>query len=180
MPCCREEGYFYYSRTLEGQQYSVHARRRAPAGMGPPTGARQIVSILVLPSKLLRLRAFQPWHQGSYAARMQAWGLMGGCGRVPKWRHEEQTFDSLGVDHAEADAMDESAPEEVLLDENEEAKAYAFYSVGAAEVSPDQAMLAWGEDTVGGEKYALHVKDIASGRLLLSEPIQVLQTFPYK
>ena len=69
--------------------------------------------------------------------------------------------------------MDESVPEEILLDENREAQAHTFYSVGAAEVSPDQALLAWGEDTVGGEKYALHVKDLASGRRLLAEPIQV-------
>jgi hypothetical protein len=35
----------------------------------------------------------------------------------------------------EADAMDESLPEEVLLDANREAKAYEFYTVGEIEVS---------------------------------------------
>lgn len=68
--------------------------------------------------------------------------------------------------------MDESLPEEVLLDENSEAEQHSFYMVGGAEVSPDQALLAWAEDTVGGEKYTLHVKDIASGQRLLSRPIQ--------
>ena len=34
----REDGYFYYTRTLEGKQYSVHARRRVPDSLGAPTG----------------------------------------------------------------------------------------------------------------------------------------------
>lgn len=33
--------------------------------------------------------------------------------------------------------MDESVPEEVLLDENVEADKYSFYMVGGFEVSPD-------------------------------------------
>ena len=34
----REGKYFYYSKTLEGEQYRVSCRRRMPPGMGPPTG----------------------------------------------------------------------------------------------------------------------------------------------
>jgi hypothetical protein len=36
--------------------------------------------------------------------------------------------------------------------------------VGATETSPNQQLLAWTEDTVGGEKYTLHVKDLATGK----------------
>lgn len=32
------------------------------------------------------------------------------------------------------------------------------FQVDAVEVSPDQKLLAWAEDTVGGEKYTVHVK----------------------
>lgn len=35
---CRESNYFYYSKTLEGEQYRVSCRRRVPPGTGPPTG----------------------------------------------------------------------------------------------------------------------------------------------
>ena len=35
---CREGKYFYYSKTLAGEQYRVNCRRRMPPGMGPPTG----------------------------------------------------------------------------------------------------------------------------------------------
>jgi len=69
--------------------------------------------------------------------------------------------------------MDESCPEEVLLDENAESAKHSFYMTGDLEVSPDQTMLAWGEDTVGGEKFTLHVKDIATGKQLLQKPIEV-------
>ncbi|KAG2483154.1 hypothetical protein HYH03_017946 [Edaphochlamys debaryana] len=69
----------------------------------------------------------------------------------------------------ETDGVDESVPEEVLLDENarKEALGVSYYSVGGAETSPDQKLYAWAEDTVGGEKYTLHVKDIAKGTELM-------------
>ena len=57
------------------------------------------------------------------------------------------------------------APEEVLLDENarKEGGKFDFYSLGGLDVSPNQRLLAWSEDTVGGEKYTLHVKDLKTG-----------------
>jgi oligopeptidase B len=70
--------------------------------------------------------------------------------------------------------MDTSLPEEVLLDENAEAKPHKFYSVGGTEVSPNHKLLAYAVDTVGGEKYTLHVRDLATGKELLSRPIEVL------
>ena len=35
---CRRGGYFYYTRTLEGQQYQVYCRRKVSAGAGAPSG----------------------------------------------------------------------------------------------------------------------------------------------
>jgi len=98
----RRGGYYYYSRTLEGQQYRMYCRRRVPPGAKP-------------------------------------------------------------VD--EKDNMDESQPEEVLLDENlrKEQGGHTFYSVGCFEVSPDHKLLAWSEDTVGNERYTLRVKNLESG-----------------
>ena len=34
----RKHGYYYYTRTAEGQQYQVHCRRRVPPGAGPRAG----------------------------------------------------------------------------------------------------------------------------------------------
>lgn len=70
---------------------------------------------------------------------------------------------------SETDVMDESVAEEVLLDENERKKqlGVTYYSVSGCEVSPDQKLYAWAEDTVGGEKYTLHVKDLSTGTELI-------------
>lgn len=69
--------------------------------------------------------------------------------------------------------MDSSQTEEVLLDENAEAARFDFYMVGGLEHSPDHKLLAYAEDTSGGEKYTLHVKDIHNNREMLKEPIKV-------
>lgn len=62
------------------------------------------------------------------------------------------------------DTMD--APEEVLLDVNVLAAGKGFYRIGAFELSPDQQMLAYSEDTVGRMQYQIRVKNLATGELL--------------
>lgn len=44
--------------------------------------------------------------------------------------------------------------------------------VGRAVVSPDHRLLAYAVDTVGNERYALHVKDLATNRQVLARPIE--------
>lgn len=41
------------------------------------------------------------------------------------------------------------------------------------QVSPDHSRLAYAVDTVGGEKFTLHVVDLATGKELLTPPIAV-------
>jgi oligopeptidase B len=36
-PTHRYQGFYYYTRTEEGQQYALHCRRRVPPGLGPAT-----------------------------------------------------------------------------------------------------------------------------------------------
>ena len=38
MACFREGGFFYYTRTLEGEQYSVYCRRKVHGGAVGPSG----------------------------------------------------------------------------------------------------------------------------------------------
>jgi oligopeptidase B len=92
----REGRFYYYRRTVEGQQYPIRCRK--PAG---PDGAFR-----------------------------------------------------------------ESAPEEVLLDQNEMAKGLAFLSVGEFEVSDDDARLMYSTDTTGFRQYKLYVKDLKTGGAL--------------
>jgi len=59
-----------------------------------------------------------------------------------------------------------TGPEQVMLDLAELAHGHDFYDVGVLEVSPDNGLLAYAEDTVGRRQYTLRFKDLASGRLL--------------
>ncbi|MBV8587268.1 MAG: S9 family peptidase [Verrucomicrobia bacterium] len=61
---------------------------------------------------------------------------------------------------------DLTAPEEILLDENELARNSKFFELGTFEPSPDQQFLAYSVDTTGGEQYTLHIKDLRTGKLL--------------
>jgi oligopeptidase B len=63
-------------------------------------------------------------------------------------------------------ALDDKAPEEVLLDENELAKGLKFFSLGAFAVSDDANLLAYTTDTTGFRQYRLYVKDLRTMALL--------------
>jgi oligopeptidase B len=58
------------------------------------------------------------------------------------------------------------APEEVLLDANVLAEGHDYYQIGAMEVSPDSAWLAFCEDTVGRRQYTLRFKNLRTGEIL--------------
>ncbi|MBK6328337.1 MAG: S9 family peptidase [Chloroflexi bacterium] len=58
------------------------------------------------------------------------------------------------------------APEEILLDENALAVGEAYFRIGVTRISPDHRLLAYTTDTVGGERYTLQIKDLATGELL--------------
>ncbi len=58
------------------------------------------------------------------------------------------------------------AEEEVLLNVNEMAKEYNYYSVTGLTVSPDNKLMAFGVDTVSRRKYTIYFKDLTSGELL--------------
>jgi oligopeptidase B len=61
------------------------------------------------------------------------------------------------------------AAEEVLLDEPAMAQGHGFFSIAAREISPNEKLLAWSEDDVGRRQFVVHVKDLASGKLLSDE-----------
>ncbi len=59
-----------------------------------------------------------------------------------------------------------TAPEEILLDGNQLAVGHDFFSIGGKAVSRDNKLLAWVDDNVGRRQYTLHVKELATGKLL--------------
>jgi oligopeptidase B len=58
------------------------------------------------------------------------------------------------------------APEQVLLDGNAMAQGQAYFQVGSYEVSANDELLAWTEDTVGRRQYTLRFKNLRTGEVL--------------
>jgi oligopeptidase B len=63
--------------------------------------------------------------------------------------------------------------EEVMLNVNDLAIDYAFYNVGGRSVSPDNRLLAFGEDTLSRRIYSLRVKNLETGEFL---PVKIENT----
>lgn len=59
-----------------------------------------------------------------------------------------------------------AAREQVLLDQPAMAKGHGFFAIGNWEVSSDNRLLAFAEDTVGRYQYAIKVKDLSTGRIV--------------
>jgi oligopeptidase B len=55
---------------------------------------------------------------------------------------------------------------EVLLDQNEMAKGFKYFSISDFSPSDDGTMLAYGVDTTGYRQYSLQVKDLKTGKIL--------------
>ncbi len=60
----------------------------------------------------------------------------------------------------------EDAEEQILLNVNELAEGYAYYQVSGLYVSPDNKMLAFGEDTLSRRKYTLRFLNLETGEYL--------------
>jgi len=57
-------------------------------------------------------------------------------------------------------------PEEIMLDVNELAKDYDYYNVSGKSVSPNNKILAYGEDTVSRRIYTIRFKNLDTGEML--------------
>ncbi|NZA27819.1 S9 family peptidase [Luteimonas sp. SJ-92] len=77
--------------------------------------------------------------------------------------------DGEGVDAASiqrANDAGDTAGEEVLLEVNDLAEGKDYYSVGDWQVSQDNRMLAYADDTSGRRQYTVRFKDLETGRVL--------------
>ena len=63
----------------------------------------------------------------------------------------------------------ESAADEVMLDANVLAQGHGFFQIGAEEISPNENLLAYAEDTNGRRQFTIRIKDLASGKTLPDE-----------
>lgn len=56
-----------------------------------------------------------------------------------------------------------TAPEEILLDVDAMAEGHAYYAIGGINISPNNNLLVFGEDTVSRRQYLMKVKDLTTG-----------------
>jgi oligopeptidase B len=59
--------------------------------------------------------------------------------------------------------------EQVMLDGNAMAKGHDFFQIAGTQISPNEQLLAYGEDDIGRRQYTIHVKDLATGKILPDE-----------
>ncbi|MEI9918055.1 MAG: S9 family peptidase [Bacteroidota bacterium] len=59
-----------------------------------------------------------------------------------------------------------TAAEEILLNVNDMAKGHNYYSITGLQVSEDNKLLAFGEDSVSRRRYTIYVKDLKSGKVI--------------
>jgi len=57
------------------------------------------------------------------------------------------------------------APEEILLDGNAMAQGQSFFQIGGFEISTNNELLAWTEDTVGRRQYTLRFRNLRTGEI---------------
>lgn len=57
------------------------------------------------------------------------------------------------------------APEEIMLDGNEMAKGKTYFQIGGFEVSDNEGILAYGEDTISRRNYTLKFKNLKTGQI---------------
>ena len=73
------------------------------------------------------------------------------------------------ADHPVRPTLEGETPpqdEQVIIDENLEARGRDFFSLGASDVSPDGRLLAYAVDLAGDERFAMRVRDIETGVVL--------------
>jgi oligopeptidase B len=81
-----------------------------------------------------------------------------------------------GGQHPLYGRLDPAGAEEVLLDTEREAAGKSFFRVGSVRHSRDHRRVAYTVDTSGGEDYALHVRDLATGRAI-GAPVEGVHGF---
>ncbi len=79
-----------------------------------------------------------------------------------------QTRFETGADYpiVERRKGEKTAPAEIMFDQPAMAKGHSFFALSDWQVSPDNRLVAYAEDTVGRRQYTLKVKDLATGQLL--------------
>jgi oligopeptidase B len=62
--------------------------------------------------------------------------------------------------------LENNSEEQILLNVPELAKGFSYYGVGSRSVSPNNALIAYGVDTLSRRKYDIYFKELSTGKIL--------------
>lgn len=79
------------------------------------------------------------------------------------WWYVTRSVEGLSYPIHHRGLTDETATEQVLIDENVEAEGHDYFDLGSFEATMDHRFLAWSTDTDGDERYTLQVRDLDTG-----------------
>lgn len=134
------DDYEYYRRTVAGLSYRVHCRRprvMRNGGDEPFGPGRTDIDVDFINAEVERIRAYKEANDGALPPDLDKVLSVDGF--------TNETFAVTGEN------------EEVILDENAEAKSHAHYVVGCVAMSPSHELLAYTVDTKGYETYTLRI-----------------------
>ncbi len=103
----------------------------------------------------------------SVPARERGWWYYSRFEKGQDYPVHARRKDGPGIDAASllaANAAGDFKGEEVLLDVNALAKGKDYYQVGDYEVTPDNAILAYADDSNGRRQYTIRFRDLAGGK----------------
>ncbi|HMK95898.1 MAG TPA: hypothetical protein VK425_00035, partial [Acidimicrobiales bacterium] len=154
-------GWWYWSRTVAGQQYPIHCRRADPSRA---LSAAQVLAAAraALPGAGLAGDGTPPPQSAASAS-----GVPGGTGGA------DVTNAAYGTGAPAGEA--EPQPGRVILDENALAGDSEYFDLGVFDIRPDQEVLAYATDLDGSERYTLRFRDLGSG----DELVDVVEDVTY-
>ncbi|GAA1518862.1 oligopeptidase B [Agromyces terreus] len=152
----REGDWWYYSRTVEGQEYGIHCRApiAGPDDWTPPALEADEASVEPVEA----------------TAGLETRPPASGAPRPAEPSGAPRPAEPSGAPRPAAAA---GLPgEQVLLDDNLEAEGHEFYSLGSFDVTADGATLLYGVDVEGDERYTLRFRALDDPERTIDDVIE--------
>jgi len=149
----RRGNWWYYSRTVEGQEYGIRCRAPIsdPDDWTPPVLDPAVIEATVTEPTVTEGPAIE----------------------APVNELVEVTPTRVSTSSTTEESVNAGAfglpGEQILLDSNVEAAGHDFFSLGSFDISTDGTLLLYGVDIEGDERYTIRVRTIQTGENLTDE-----------
>jgi oligopeptidase B len=148
--------------------------RKDPAVLGVLNAENAYADAVLAPLRPLQERLYQEivariqQDDASVPARKRGWWYYTRFVTGKDYPIHARRPDAPGLDPRsilQANAAGDFRDEQVLLDVNQLAQGKDYFSVDAFDVSPDNTLLAWAEDSTGRRQYSIRFRNLVTGEL---------------